>query len=544
MGDWSFNEQAWPDPKAMVDECRSYGMEIMVSVWAFTCPGSRSYDMLVNNSWVTTLVGEDGKRTNLPIETHGEDCHLVDPTTEGARKYVWSLIESGYYRYGIKIFWLDASEPEGFGPLSTNASWAAGDMRDMGSMFTLYWTQAFYDGLQGHGEEDIVMLPRAGWVGTWRHGAVLWSGDIGSTMEVLKSQINIGISAQTSAIPWWTTDVGGYSGGKAEDPTYRETVGRWFQYGMTCPLLRQHGARDHTCPWFYGPETEKIIEDIIKLRASMKTYYSGELDKLNATGRPFNRPLMWDFPEDAKTWELAEEGIGDQNMTLPGGPVKQGDFVVLKKCAAAAPSQQFKMVKAAAAGKVQIQTTSGGMCLDSGGAPNHPPPTGPYPIHMWSCDKHFAEAQTWSHNAATKAIMQGSKCLTTGTAGHPALATCAPSDKTQQWTVSADGAMIESAAAGGVGGECLSVEPQTSGSSAAGVIDQYMMGDDYMAAPILNLGQRGRMVYFPKGADWTHHYTSKVYKGGSTEMVAAPLDEFPLFKKTATTVTVTTASSA
>ena len=61
MGDWSFNEQAWPDPKAMVDECRSYGMEIMVSVWAFTCPGSRSYDMLVNNSWVTTLVGEDGK---------------------------------------------------------------------------------------------------------------------------------------------------------------------------------------------------------------------------------------------------------------------------------------------------------------------------------------------------------------------------------------------------------------------------------------------------------------------------------------------------
>ena len=93
------------------------------------------------------------------------------------------------------------------GPLATNASWSAGNMRDMGSMFTLYWTQAFFDGLQGHKETDIVMLPRAGWVGTWRHGAVLWSGDIGSTMEVLKSQVNIGISAQTSAIPWWTTDV-------------------------------------------------------------------------------------------------------------------------------------------------------------------------------------------------------------------------------------------------------------------------------------------------------------------------------------------------
>ena len=104
---------------------------------------------------------------------------------------------------GIKIFWLDASEPEGFGPLSTNATWSAGSMRDMGSLFTLYWTQVFYDGLKSHGEEDIVMLPRAGWVATWRHGAVLWSGDIGSTMPVLKSQMNIGISAQISGIPWW-----------------------------------------------------------------------------------------------------------------------------------------------------------------------------------------------------------------------------------------------------------------------------------------------------------------------------------------------------
>ena len=61
-------------------------------------------------------------------------------------------------------------------------------MRDMGAMFTLYWTQTFIDGLQEHGEKDIVMLPRAGWVGTWRHGGVLWSGDIGSTMATLKVQ--------------------------------------------------------------------------------------------------------------------------------------------------------------------------------------------------------------------------------------------------------------------------------------------------------------------------------------------------------------------
>ena len=59
-----------------------------------------------------------------------------------------------------------------------------------------------------------------------------------------------------------------------------------------------------------------------------------------------------------------------------------------------------------------------------------------------------------------------------------------------------------------------------------------MMGDDYMAAPIFNIGQRARMVYFPKGADWTHFYTSTVYKGGTTAAVDAPLNSFPLFKRT------------
>lgn len=71
----------------------------------------------------------------------GKNCRLVDPTNPDFRKYAWSLIETGYYNYGIKIFWLDASEPEGFGPLAVNASWSAGNMRDMGAMFTLYWTQ-------------------------------------------------------------------------------------------------------------------------------------------------------------------------------------------------------------------------------------------------------------------------------------------------------------------------------------------------------------------------------------------------------------------
>merc|ERR1711879_550653 len=105
-----------------------------------------------------------------------------------------------------------------------------------------------------------------------------------------------------SGIPWWTTDIGGYTGGDAADPTYRDTIVRWFQFGVTNPLFRQHGHRrgkagDVDAIWFYGSEDEKILGDIIKLRASMKPYFKEQLAKLTATGRPFNRPLNWDFPD-------------------------------------------------------------------------------------------------------------------------------------------------------------------------------------------------------------------------------------------------------
>ena len=61
--------------------------------------------------------------------------------------------------------------------------------------------------------------------------------------------------------------------------------------------------------------------------------------------------------------------------------------------------------------------------------------------------------------------------------------------------------------------------------------DQYMVGDDMMAAPVLVPGERERKVYFPKGASWTHYFTKKVYEGGTTATVPAPLETFPLFHR-------------
>ncbi len=58
--------------------------------------------------------------------------------------------------------------------------------------------------------------------------------------------------------------------------------------------------------------------------------------------------------------------------------------------------------------------------------------------------------------------------------------------------------------------------------------DEFMVGDDLLAAPILQSGATRRLVYLPKGL-WYDFWTGVPCTGGSTTEVAAPLDVVPLF---------------
>ena len=59
--------------------------------------------------------------------------------------------------------------------------------------------------------------------------------------------------------------------------------------------------------------------------------------------------------------------------------------------------------------------------------------------------------------------------------------------------------------------------------------DEYMFGSDVLVCPVMELGQRQRSVYFPKGEVWIDPYTGNEYEGGVTQTVEAPLERIPVF---------------
>ena len=58
--------------------------------------------------------------------------------------------------------------------------------------------------------------------------------------------------------------------------------------------------------------------------------------------------------------------------------------------------------------------------------------------------------------------------------------------------------------------------------------DSYMFGPDLLVSPVMEAGATKRSVYLPAGATWKDAYTGKVYEGGQTITVPAPIDIIPV----------------
>ncbi|MDX2082007.1 MAG: glycoside hydrolase family 31 protein [Terrimicrobiaceae bacterium] len=326
MGDWCFDPVSWPDPAGMVRELESMGIRVMVSVWPTVNAASRHYeDMMAQGLLVQTERGVGA--LTVFVDTPSDDpvfVHHYDATNPAARDYLWQKIRAGYFDKGIKVFWLDACEPEMKPADHSNVRYSAGNGLAVGCIYPLAHQQAFFDGLRSEGETEIVTLCRSAWAGSQRYGAALWSGDIPSTFEALRAQVRGGLNAGLSGIPWWTTDIGGFHSGDIESEGFRELIVRWFQYGVFCPLFRLHGVREPATAksggpnevWCFGEPAGEIIAGLLRLRERMKPYVLEQMQTASEEGRPPMRPLFFDFPNDPNAWDIEDQFLFGPDLLI------------------------------------------------------------------------------------------------------------------------------------------------------------------------------------------------------------------------------------
>ncbi len=314
-GDWKFNEELWPDPKAMVEELDSMNIKLLVSVWPTLAENSENYTEFKKKNY--TIRPEHG--VNLFLEAN-DDLTYLDVTHPGARKALWSKLKKNYWDLGVRMFWMDEAEPE-IEPLEyNNIRYYMGNGEEVSCLYPYYFAKTIYDGQIESGQTEIINLIRSGWIGSQRFGTLLWSGDISGDFPTLKRQIKAGLNIGLCGIPWWNTDIGGFYG-KPESEEYREVLIRWFQYGTFCPVMRIHGFNSPRIllegqitntgqpneVWSFGEEAEEVMTHYLHIREKLRPYIQKHMDIASENGTPVMRPMFFDFPKDENCYTVEDQ---------------------------------------------------------------------------------------------------------------------------------------------------------------------------------------------------------------------------------------------
>jgi len=346
MGDWSFDADDWPDPAAMLAELHALGVQLAVSVWPTVEDGADTFSALRAAGALVRDAHGGLLRFPWPARGHAEHQPMAyyDASAPQGREYLWRKLSDNYP--DVAAFWLDACEPDLSPEMARRAVYAAGGGEQVGNLYGRFHAQAVADGWARAGNDRPLSLIRSAWAGSQRYGAALWSGDIPATWDSLNRQVRAGLNVAMSGIPWWNTDIGGFSGGDASDPAYQELVVRWFQYGTFSPIMRLHGDRAPNWPrfaadmtggpnevWSYG-EAYPILRAHLLLRERLRPYLHELAETAHASGAPVIRPLFFDFPGDPRAWEIDDAylfgpdvlvapvtapGVRERTVYLPAG---------------------------------------------------------------------------------------------------------------------------------------------------------------------------------------------------------------------------------
>lgn len=300
-GEFSWNPANFPDPPAMIKELHDAHYKVVLHI-------------VIEGRKLTGTVNDPCTAAPLP-PGRVPDAKGQWPNEREVSCY-WPA-HKPLFDLGIDGWWPD--QGDGFDGASRLAR------------IRMYW-----DGSRMYRpNERPFALHRNGYAGMQRYAAFLWSGDVSSSWETLKTHVPNAINTSLSGIPLWGTDIGGFV--PARDYT-GELYARWFQFGAFCPLFRCHGRDWHLhLPWGwnlgeigpietpgYNPDPaelhnaaiEPVCKKYLELRYRLLPYLYSAVHEGTTTGLPIVRALWLHYADDPIATARGDEYLWGRDMLV------------------------------------------------------------------------------------------------------------------------------------------------------------------------------------------------------------------------------------
>ena len=308
-GEFEWKKETFPEPKKTIDALHALNYKVVLH----TVIEGRHLTGTVADACATP------ERSGRTPDANGDVTKGTWPPERSVGCY-WPH-HKGVFDLGIDGWWPDQGDGLD-GPSRLNR-------------IRMYW-----EGSQlWRPTERPYALHRNGYAGMARYGAFLWSGDVYSTWETLKTHVPVAVNTGLSGIPYWGTDIGGF----VPTPEFLgDLYVRWFQFGAFCPLFRAHGRTWHLrLPWGWnlgelGPDetatysgagrppeaelrnaaVEPICRKYMELRYRLMPYLYSAVRETSQTGMPIVRALWLHYPDDPIAVARGDQYLWGRDMLV------------------------------------------------------------------------------------------------------------------------------------------------------------------------------------------------------------------------------------
>lgn len=300
----SFDNPNFPEPQKMIDDVHKNNAHIMISVWPSFGAETPIYKELESQNMLLDIV-------TWPMDS----VMPYDPFNPKARDIYWKYLKH-LYDLGIDAWWTDGTEPDHFRIKRSDYDLQTylGSFRKVRNAYALQSNKGVYEHQRATtSDKRVFAMTRSGFIGQQRYATSSWSGDIDVSWEAFKKQIPAGLNFSLCGIPYWNTDIGGWSSWQypngIKDPAYHELHARWLQFGVFSGIMRSHKTGFPVEVYLFGKEGDWAYDVQVKyinLRYRLLPYIYSTMWNVTQGGS-LMRALPMDFPSDKNVYDMAGE---------------------------------------------------------------------------------------------------------------------------------------------------------------------------------------------------------------------------------------------
>lgn len=345
MGKLDWDLQNFPDPKAHISALARDNIGLVAIEESYVSRNTDTFAQMNGGLFAYARTNNQcnpGAQQPVILNDWFGKAAMIDWSNPAAGQWIQNNRRQPYLiSNGITAHWTDLGEPEKYDGNACYHGVESGKNThgDIHNLYAFLWNKSIYDGYRSTDRRPFI-VSRSGAPGSDRFGVAMWSGDIGSNLDLLATHLNSQMHMSFSGVDYYGSDIGGfrregmpYNANHAGNLQYQsELYTQWFASGAWFDVpVRPHtdnsfqkSLRYETAPDRVGDVQSNLAN--IRQRYELIPYYYSLAYRAYLAGEPVVPPLVYYYQDDREVRQMGHEKLIGHDL-LVGVVARHGEYM-------------------------------------------------------------------------------------------------------------------------------------------------------------------------------------------------------------------------